>query len=432
MNRRVRVAVALATAVALQAALVGLSPAQAATPPDGVNVSETRIWEKLNARDGDARLRWTFTGRVEDATDLQLIYSRGASTAMKSASTMKAVTSAVTLRMYGKGHRFATEVRQGSRSLEVVLKAGGDPLLTRRNLRYLAGITATKLAAALPESYAWSTVTYSVRTDDSLFGDATRPPGWTGTAYNRVRAFLLDRQRTDDSTRDAGLSFASSLNYALDSALASRGINARVTYDGRKKTPEGAAQLAWYGGHSVGESIREGIAWSDSNITEMLARHVAIASGLPATREGEVAALRAQLEDLGVDLTNVNLADGSGLSHYTKLTAGMLVDVLQAAMRPEETRMNELRGLLMVAGRTGTLATRFGRFVTSNSRCAIGYAWAKSGTLNGVITLAGYARAKDGRYKAFAFMVNNRTGAYSPLQTRQALDGLVATIVGCW
>jgi D-alanyl-D-alanine carboxypeptidase/D-alanyl-D-alanine-endopeptidase (penicillin-binding protein 4) len=187
--------------------------------------------------------------------------------------------------------------------------------------------------------------------------------------------------------------------------------------------------LGYYGGHSLGESIRTAIMWSDTNITEMLHRHIALAMGKPATRAGGIAAEVAVLEDLGVDLTNVSFADGSGLSPYNRVTAKMLVEVMQAAQRPTEKRMNSLRGLLMIAGRTGTLSTRFGRFDTAASRCAIGYAWAKSGTIGGVITLTGYAKAKDGRLKAFAFLVNNTAAGSST--TRDALDGLVATVVGC-
>jgi D-alanyl-D-alanine carboxypeptidase/D-alanyl-D-alanine-endopeptidase (penicillin-binding protein 4) len=427
--RTAAISTVVSAAVAVPLSLVAASPAQAATPPEGANVSETRIWKMLNSRDGDSRLRWTYSGRVMDATDGQYIYSKNATVSMKSASTMKAVTSAIALRLYGKSHTFPTVARQGSRSLEVVLVAGGDPLLTRSSLRYLAGLTAKKLAAALPESYRYQTITYSVRADDSLFGDATRGPAWGGTTYNRTRAFLLDRQRTDDSTRDAGRSFAVSLDYALDSALRSRGIRAKVVYDGRKKAPEGAAMLGYYGGHTLGESIRTALMWSDTNMTEMLHRHIAIAMREPATRAGGIKAENAVLADLGIDMSNVSFADGSGLSAYNRVTAKMLVEVMQAAQRPTEKRMNALRGLLMVAGRTGTLSTRFGRFDTSASRCAIGYAWAKSGTIGGVITLTGYAKAKDGRLKAFAFLVNNTAASAS--STRDALDGLVATVVGC-
>jgi D-alanyl-D-alanine carboxypeptidase/D-alanyl-D-alanine-endopeptidase (penicillin-binding protein 4) len=214
--------------------------------------------------------------------------------------------------------------------------------------------------------------------------------------------------------------------------LASRGIDASVSYQGRKKVPDGSTRLARYSGHTLGDAIRTGIAWSDTNITEMLHRHIAIAQGQPATRKGGIAASMAVLRDLGVSVTNVSLADGSGLSPYNRVTALMLVDVLQAAVRPEEKRMHALRSLLMVAGRTGTLSTSYSRFVTPQARCAIGDAWAKSGTISGVITLAGYARGRDGRLKAFAFLVNNRSSAVSPVSTRHALDGLVATVVGCW
>lgn len=53
-------------------------------------------------------------------------------------------------------------------------------------------------------------------------------------------------------------------------------------------------------------------------------------------------------------------------------------------------------------------------------------------TLFDTIGLSGYTRAADGELKAFAALVNDRPQSYSPLSTRQAVDGLVATVNGCW
>jgi D-alanyl-D-alanine carboxypeptidase/D-alanyl-D-alanine-endopeptidase (penicillin-binding protein 4) len=185
-------------------------------------------------------------------------------------------------------------------------------------------------------------------------------------------------------------------------------------------------------GHRLDDSIRTMIWWSDSNIAEMVFRHTALASGRPATWAGARSAAVLALQDLGVPMTGVRLIDGSGLSRLNRLTPQFLVDVMSAAQRPAETRMRQITSLVMTAGRTGTLATSLGRFATAESRCAIGKFWGKSGTLDGVITLTGYARGADGRLKVLAFMVNERNTAYGSNITRRYIDRLVATVVGCY
>jgi D-alanyl-D-alanine carboxypeptidase/D-alanyl-D-alanine-endopeptidase (penicillin-binding protein 4) len=83
---------------------------------------------------------------------------------------------------------------------------------------------------------------------------------------------------------------------------------------------------------------------------------------------------------------------------------------------------------LPVAGRTGTLATAYGRFVTPASRCAVGRVVAKTGTLHDVVSLSGVAISVDGRLRLFSILVNARPQRYPILATRQAVDALAAAI----
>ena len=52
----------------------------------------------------------------------------------------------------------------------------------------------------------------------------------------------------------------------------------------------------------------------------------------------------------------------------------------------------------------------------------------KTGTLNGVSSLAGYVRATDGEVYAFAFLANDIDGAVS--RARRAHERLVLTLSG--
>ncbi len=87
---------------------------------------------------------------------------------------------------------------------------------------------------------------------------------------------------------------------------------------------------------------------------------------------------------------------------------------------------------LPVSGQTGTLATAYGRYVTAHARCARGDVHAKTGSLFDTIALSGFATTLAGPERLFAVLVNDRPQRFSALSTRQALDGLTATITGCW
>ena len=175
--------------------------------------------------------------------------------------------------------------------------------------------------------------------------------------------------------------------------------------------------------------VRSMLLPSDNDYAEALHRLVALRTGRPATWAGAREAQRAVLAELGVDLGTSRLYDGSGLSRQDRLTAQQLVSVLALAVDGNHPRLASLPTSLPVSGRSGTLGADYLRYTTWPTRCAIGLIQGKTGSLSGVITLAGYARGADGRKKAFAFLAN---GVPSTLTTRRAVDKLAATVTGCW
>ncbi|MFM8896197.1 MAG: D-alanyl-D-alanine carboxypeptidase [Actinomycetales bacterium] len=100
-------------------------------------------------------------------------------------------------------------------------------------------------------------------------------------------------------------------------------------------------------------------------------------------------------------------------------------------MDPRFTAMYGPRAM-PIAGRSGTLDDRYGRYTTKPSRCARGKIRAKTGTLFDTIGLTGVTTARDGQEKAFAILVNHRPQRVSRLTTRRAVDALAATINCCW
>jgi D-alanyl-D-alanine carboxypeptidase/D-alanyl-D-alanine-endopeptidase (penicillin-binding protein 4) len=134
----------------------------------------------------------------------------------------------------------------------------------------------------------------------------------------------------------------------------------------------------------------------------------------------------------GVSLANFEIYDGSGLSRANRIPAATLAQILEllTESRYEHTLGSILAGL-PVSGEAGsTLGPEWGRFDDVNSKCAVGKVHAKTGTLTGAIALSGLTQGKDGKWKVFSFIENGSTA--NPNAIKDAMDGLAATVNGCW
>ena len=103
------------------------------------------------------------------------------------------------------------------------------------------------------------------------------------------------------------------------------------------------------------------------------------------------------LRKAGVNMDAVSVADGSGLSLYNYISPYALVQVLRYAYsRPPVYA--QLYASLPVAGVDGTLEKRM------KTGPAFRNVRAKTGTVKGVVTLAGYATASNRHVLAFAIL----------------------------
>ena len=119
------------------------------------------------------------------------------------------------------------------------------------------------------------------------------------------------------------------------------------------------------------------------------------------TWAGSVALAKEFLGGLGVDPSRFSVRDGSGLSSANRVAAADLVEFLRAMDRQPYGEL--WRTTLAVSGEPeGTLRHRMTDEVTR------GQVLAKTGSLERVSTLAGYARASSGRTYAFAILLNGR------------------------
>jgi D-alanyl-D-alanine carboxypeptidase/D-alanyl-D-alanine-endopeptidase (penicillin-binding protein 4) len=196
----------------------------------------------------------------------------------------------------------------------------------------------------------------------------------------------------------------------------------------RRTAADPAAQpLATVHSAPVRDVVSRVIAVSDNEGAEVLAHHVAIAEGLPATFDGGVRAVTGVLGRLGVTLRPGEVVhDGSGLSRANRLSAATLLDVLALAAADEHPDLRAALTGLPVAGFSGSLATRF----DEASPAGRGRVRAKTGTLSGVHGLAGVTTDLDGDVLTFVLLAD-RVRLEDTLDARQVIDNAAAALGAC-
>ncbi len=143
-------------------------------------------------------------------------------------------------------------------------------------------------------------------------------------------------------------------------------------------------------------------------------------TGMPTAAAG-VGVVRTTLEAWGVPASAVIQVDGSGLSRYDYVSAAAIVAVLAHVNRDDAAR-TVFAAALPLAGHDGTLEARL------VDTPAGGTVLAKTGSMTGVRTLAGYATAANGERLAFALLGNNFDVPGPTVEA--AIDACVLRLVG--
>jgi D-alanyl-D-alanine carboxypeptidase/D-alanyl-D-alanine-endopeptidase (penicillin-binding protein 4) len=369
---------------------------------------------------------------VLDPSTGEYLLDRGAAEPRVPASTTKLVTAAAALAALGPDTRFTTSVIIPAGEVgEIVLVGGGDPALSRRvatderwiypitPLGQLASATAAELVAA-----GETTVRLGYASD--LFQGPGINPLWEASYVGSGEVAPVAALSLDGGRRRPGFA-ARATDPALDAAqefvrlLAVGGVRVAGSPIARA-TPSGTV-LASIESPTVAEVVEQMLARSDNDVAEMLARHVALAEGFSPTFGGE--AISAAVERLGVPVEGLVLADASGLARGNRLSASTIAGTLQAAFGDD--RLSPMLTGLPIAGFSGTLGDRF---TDPQSVPWAGDIRAKTGYLQGVVSLAGYVIADDGPPLIFAFLAD-AVPAASTLAAQLAMDQLAARLAGC-
>lgn len=350
------------------------------------------------------------------------------------ASTAKLAVAVAALQVLGPGHRFSTAaVLDGTDT--VVLVGGGDPTLAGpkaigsaspgfpppARLADLAKQTASALKAR-------GITVVQLHYDDTLFQGPSTAPGWKPTYVTEGDVAPVSALEVDEGRPDP----AKPPRTNEPAELAAQEFAALLTADGVKVagTPvaarnSGGPVLANVTSPTLAALVERMLGESDNDLAEALGRHVALATGRPPTFAGGAAAVHDTVAKSGI--TGFSMVDASGLSRSDRVQPRALAQLLDVILSPGHPNLAPILQGLPVAGFSGTLARRY---TTAPAGAAAGVVRAKTGTLDGVVALAGYLDDASGRVLTFAVIVSGvQHGATE--RTESAVDRITAALAGC-
>ncbi len=354
--------------------------------------------------------------------DGEPVGERNADIAVIPASNQKIPVAAAALERLGEDFRYTTEVvasaepQDGVVDGDLFLIGGGDPLLSSdwypaSNLE-LNPVTSPTSFDALADRVVAAGVTEitgSVVGDGSRYDDEYFAPGWgdgvaglEGGPYSALMA--NDSRVLGDPLRGNDPNEAAAREFTL--LLEARGVSVGESASAGT-APTGAVEVASIDSAPLTDVVAEMLGNSDNNTAELMVKELGLTVGAPGTREAGLGVIREQLVDWGVDVSQIVLVDGSGLSLDNRLTCDSILTVLQ------RTGFESAVGQgLPVAGQTGTLATAF------EDHPVAGRLRGKTGTLNNppfnvdppaVKALAGFLPVEGGSAVEYVLILNGPT-----------------------
>lgn len=166
------------------------------------------------------------------------------------------------------------------------------------------------------------------------------------------------------------------------------------------KAPSNSSLLVTEQSEPLSEIVKAMNKKSNNFIAEQMLKHLGAAKyGTPGSTAKGVRAVEDYLSSIGIPKGSYEFENGSGLSEVTQISAAQLVKVLQAAHKNRKIS-EAFENSLSILGVDGT--TKKWHFAPSLT----GRILVKTGTINGVSTLAGFVPLPNGHLGAFAILAN--------------------------
>jgi serine-type D-Ala-D-Ala carboxypeptidase/endopeptidase (penicillin-binding protein 4) len=327
--------------------------------------------------------------------------------ALTPASNEKVLTAVTALTLFGPEHRLTTEVRSRA-PIEADGVIRGDLWLVGGGDRFLSTFGTPPAWEGPPQQTYLDTladqlrdagvtrVTGRVIGDDFRYDQRRLVPTWPERFRNRniivpLSALTVDSEGEFDGSRQPPAVAAEK----LVRLLRDRGIAVDGGFTSGSAATGDTAPIAQVQSPTMEEMVGQMLRESDNTTAELLVREVGRKLYGVNTSGGGSRGIQETIASFGIDVGGLDAVDGSGLDVNNKVSCRTLVQVLDRYGADSPLS----RGLA-VAGRTGTLASRFegspatDRFV------------GKTGVIAGVATLSGFVTSPDGTVSTFALLVN--------------------------
>lgn len=311
------------------------------------------------------------------------IYKHNERQLMRPASTMKLLTAITALDKLGGSYQFKTQLKytgtieDGVLTGDVYCVGGMDPRFNSDDL--------TAFVNSLKDMGV-DTIRGNVYADRSMKDAALLGEGWCWDDDNPVLSPLVFSRK--DIFMDRFLA-----------KLKDADIEYEEMYASTKTCPAYAFTICTRF-HTMDQVLHKMMKESDNLYAECMYYQIAASTGnRPASAKSARNVERQLINKLGLDASRYRLADGSGLSLYNYLSAELEVMMLRYAFRNDNIKQHLIHSL-PIAGVDGTLKKRM------KSGSAHGNVKAKTGTLTGIISLAGYCTAANGHELCFS-IINN-------------------------
>ena len=324
-----------------------------------------------------------------DGTTGEVIYEKNSFSQRKPASVMKIFSGAVAIKYLDMQSRFTTNISLGVEEKTLVIQGSYDPWIS---LNHTVGRKMNR--ASLPY-LAFNTLTAAKKSNKgSLKGMTVLYSGLYSQDVSNLKAFW-----------------------------AKRGFKPVMKAVSSDETLLNASELT-VGDQSpeVFEILDYMMLWSENNLAERLARLSARAAGNSFNDRGVAQVFESLLVEYGIDPSKLVTKDASGLSKENRVTASMLGQLLYHLRK--DPKYGLLYESLPVGGVSGTLRSRF----LTTAPSAVGLVRAKTGTLNGTVTLAGYVESTDREYVFVTLADDISRGSAASAKARAAIDRLLGRI----
>ena len=363
------------------ALILSIAPADAALAPESIPAVFDELL-KVPTLSNPAMI-------VIDGTTGQIIYEKNIFSQRKPASVMKVLAGAVTLDHLDPESVFNTTVNIAPEEKTVIIRGSLDPWISldhkvarkmnRASLPYMGFNTLS----AVKEANGGSLKNYKVLYSKLYSQDISNLKAfWAKRGFKPVFKSVSD-----------------------DEAFLAQGD--LITSE---NSPTVTEILNWM------------MLWSDNLLADRLARLAARSAGYSLDIKGVDKVFRNLLAQFEIDDRKLVVADASGLSKKNKITAKLMGELLYKIRKEEKYAL--LYESLPIGGVSGTLENRF----TTTAPSAVGLVRAKTGTLNGTATLAGYVQSTDREYIFVTLADDIAKGNAALNKARAAIDRVLGRI----